>query len=639
MAVDYNLLYQFLPDVVKINDPDGAVKAYLEGVSGMHAYYQDLIDGLPDLVNPEMCPPEFLPELASLVGVEVPYQLPTEIKRLLIARAVATYKVKGTHLSFRILMRSLGLDGAVLELWTNWDMNQFKYTSDVAPVVGGVENPFYDPANITDGLVKYKSSFWDLQVFQIAPTVPPSIINILLDKIETIRPLTRTLRKVFFMIDTVDEWPVDTTDEVKEAGTWESWDRTFTQCYYYSCSLAPYYSYDGSLGDYSNPINPKYDFKPAACDLFYDNGVSTFYDGVAILDYTGLNDPAGSPFLYNGWGATDIRYDCGGDRDELTWTSFYEFGELDHFPGRGVIYYDNDPMQSDPVTYANTYGFDYSGQQGVYDDIEVLFVKDLYTDTFDPATDEILVSYGISFEDFYGDMAYYDGEFLYEGNISYGGNSVPDYIAEEGVYSQEDTFPPLMYSGHFLLYDNQTIYYNSQLGGIYGSGATYGHVAYGRYGEVLPFFEIYNGARAPIWDELRITLVKDLAADAITPLADEVTISYAITVDDMLPTTDSFIGEAVCESEDLTPPVTYAGYFLWYNTSDHTYDGSAGMYSSEVTYGYLIIDRTYAGAYDPAWDELEIVMTGSGSGFWDSGLFWDTPGLLWDSGGSVIIVV
>jgi len=287
-------------------DPDDVILRYFRAVADGNDYFKTLAKQLPALKNPFEVPEEFLGTLGKTIGAHVPYALPESIKRFRVARSVPYYKIKGTHLSFQFLLRSLGFNARVIELWTDWDMEKFQETPDVYPILpDGSPNPAYDPENLTDGLVKYKSSFFDIDAeSSTSDSLPIDIIESLLLGIEEVRPITRTLRLIFYTVNFEDDFPelddefdVGTiTGDFRDEASWN--DYMWAPCWTYGCDGTGatyaggyYYDYEIYFDDPSGTPN---------CDEYYDNAIQPYYDGVAIADFSGLSSPLGTPFVYSG---------------------------------------------------------------------------------------------------------------------------------------------------------------------------------------------------------------------------------------------------------------------------------------------------------------------------------------------------
>lgn len=439
-------LYELFPLQVHAFDTDEVLKGFFRAVADLRQYLVDLTKGLPALNNPFECPEEFLGWLGGLVGIDVPYELPLILKRLRIARAVPWYKIKGTHDSFRIALLSLGLDADIIELWSDYPGLNYSEIPDVYPVLpNGDPNPAYDPDNITDGLIKYKTSYFDIILGIIVDSIPSDIIKLILASIEEVRPITRTLRNIAlgkFMEDTFEP----PTDEVEASANMRLKDKyPFSSltgtCLDYSCGAPEFALYDG-LSPYIFDGTIDYGTEIPICTVFYDNAEEGFFDNVMIADYSGLLDSQGMPFLYSGIYNATLTYGECQEKDELQidmamsiiddfWTNlgFLTYSHLDiFFDGSEGYVYDNIGGPTDDLeigmAYSNedTVTFDDDADFEALFDLEDIFLSAITYDGEEGYKyDMDCHTYGEAIIDIY------DGTYLFDGATYYTSSGLPNF--------------------------------------------------------------------------------------------------------------------------------------------------------------------------------------------------------------------
>jgi phage tail P2-like protein len=444
-----DFLYDLFPDQIHAFDPEAVLKLFFRAVADFREYFVVLTKGLPALHNPFECPEEYLGWLGGMVGIDVPYDYPVTLKRLKIARAIPWYKIKGTHDSFRIVLRSIGFDAVVEELWSDYQGTHFSTTPDIYPVLpNGSPNPAYDPNNLTDGLIKYKTSYFDVILGMLVDTLPDDIIHDILAAIEEVRPITRTLRNIQIgkYLEDYFDVPTDELEGYMEMDLKDKYPFSFTAgtCIDYSCGSPEFAYYDGMSGyfydgaiDYSNDI--------PLCTEFYDHAKEAFYDGLEIADYSGLLDSQGNPFLYSGVYDVTMTYGECSEKDELDiditmsdvedvfWgfqgSITYDQDEI-FYDGEQNLYYDNLIHNAiDELTIGISFG-DITEDPILIDDdlgVDIIPIDDF--DYFNPTVHyDGEYTYGMTCHT-YGDADYYcyNGTFLYDGSILYNG-SASDFI-------------------------------------------------------------------------------------------------------------------------------------------------------------------------------------------------------------------
>ena len=117
MVDQYSFYNKLLPWVFRNNDPEGAMKAIVDGVQEQHNQLRDLALALPRLVDLDNVPAQYLAYLADHVGLDVEACDPPNLVREQIRSAVPIYRIKGTILSFESLLRTLGFKATVVPLF------------------------------------------------------------------------------------------------------------------------------------------------------------------------------------------------------------------------------------------------------------------------------------------------------------------------------------------------------------------------------------------------------------------------------------------------------------------------------------------------------------------------------------------
>jgi phage tail-like protein len=111
LKVDGKYLYDNrLPRVYKRDDAvqkpsPFPLKRYLQVTDVGYQYINDKTDGLFNMYNPDLCPPEFLPYLASMLGFEFPFEMTEREQRQWLKLLPTLYESKGTKNLFRYLGR------------------------------------------------------------------------------------------------------------------------------------------------------------------------------------------------------------------------------------------------------------------------------------------------------------------------------------------------------------------------------------------------------------------------------------------------------------------------------------------------------------------------------------------------------
>jgi len=98
-------LLEHLPAIYQTNEQLASFLEPLEALLlGPGGGIRDGIRALPDLLDPQRTPEDFLPWLASWVGLSVRRDLPVERQRALIAHAVPLHRIRGTPDAVKTLL-------------------------------------------------------------------------------------------------------------------------------------------------------------------------------------------------------------------------------------------------------------------------------------------------------------------------------------------------------------------------------------------------------------------------------------------------------------------------------------------------------------------------------------------------------
>lgn len=103
-------LYNLLPSNYRNEDVknDYQLKRFLSILveGGLYNSYME-IDGLLSLIDFDNIPAKYLPQLASALGFEFPYDLDEQTQRTYVKYAVKSYKTKGTKATLEFMIREL----------------------------------------------------------------------------------------------------------------------------------------------------------------------------------------------------------------------------------------------------------------------------------------------------------------------------------------------------------------------------------------------------------------------------------------------------------------------------------------------------------------------------------------------------
>lgn len=114
---EFSFYERYVPDIVKLGDPKLAIKALVDAVQADSKEIQDLAKRFVSLADPDTCPCEFLPYLASHIGLQLSACDDCALQREQIKQALAWYKMKGTKIGYQIYFRTLGFDIDIIELF------------------------------------------------------------------------------------------------------------------------------------------------------------------------------------------------------------------------------------------------------------------------------------------------------------------------------------------------------------------------------------------------------------------------------------------------------------------------------------------------------------------------------------------
>ncbi len=426
-----DFVYELLPEYVKeCLDPSKVIRELFRVYTEERNVFTRLIKQLASLQDPFEAPEDYLEYLAETIGLKLPYDLPEKSKRSLINRAVPWYKIKGTAQSFQIVFRSLGLGVDVIELWSNYEQTRFSSTPEQSPVIDGVDNPDYDPTDTSDGAIKYKTSFYELSMYPSAVSLSSNIISRALDKLEEVRPATRTLKQIKFSMNLTDDQddgdgpggdgglgigsgsgfptPEDLFENDGSYTHEDFFDMESTEVLY-GGDGQEVIMYGGSGVDYGNTgsrYNYDSDLSQISTPYYYNEGLVYYYNGVIYYDnaHNAIYDVVATGLTYAGLGS---------GVDELDIVNYV--GVEDRVAGVKVQY-DNENT-SGSIDYSGSEAlFTYGGSE-VIDDLEIS--ADILSDWDDTISSTDDADYVVSNTD-NADQAYelliYDGSVSYEGH-------------------------------------------------------------------------------------------------------------------------------------------------------------------------------------------------------------------------------
>lgn len=104
-----------LPDLYVIDDVSGDLHALLGIIGPTLDALMARITALPDLVDVDACPPDFLPFLAGVVGVPYDPTADPAPQRREIREAIERYRRLGTLAGLRRDLLALGWQGTIIE--------------------------------------------------------------------------------------------------------------------------------------------------------------------------------------------------------------------------------------------------------------------------------------------------------------------------------------------------------------------------------------------------------------------------------------------------------------------------------------------------------------------------------------------
>lgn len=104
-----------LPEMYAESDTSGDLKAFLSVIGPTLDGMKERIDGIPDLLSSNDCPPDFLPYLAALVGAEYDPTSSPAPQRQRIQEALERYRRRGTTAGLSHELQQLGWNGEIVE--------------------------------------------------------------------------------------------------------------------------------------------------------------------------------------------------------------------------------------------------------------------------------------------------------------------------------------------------------------------------------------------------------------------------------------------------------------------------------------------------------------------------------------------
>lgn len=115
MATWAERLEGLLPDLYLIEDVSGDLHVLLGIIGPTLDGIMDRMTALPDLVDVDACPPDFLPFLAGVVGVSYDPTLDPAPQRRAIREAIEQYRRQGTLDGLRRDLQALSWQGIIIE--------------------------------------------------------------------------------------------------------------------------------------------------------------------------------------------------------------------------------------------------------------------------------------------------------------------------------------------------------------------------------------------------------------------------------------------------------------------------------------------------------------------------------------------
>lgn len=117
MVKEFSFYEKLVPYIHKLDDPQGAIKAIVDGSQEKYNELRKLALEIPCLVDLDCTPCDLLSYLANHVGLKVESCDPCDLIREQIRAATPIYKVKGTNKAYVALLRTLGFDVEIFHLF------------------------------------------------------------------------------------------------------------------------------------------------------------------------------------------------------------------------------------------------------------------------------------------------------------------------------------------------------------------------------------------------------------------------------------------------------------------------------------------------------------------------------------------
>lgn len=108
-----------VPPIIYKLDPDGVIQYWADLTEAWRIREATDILGFEELFNPDLCPQEYLPHLASRIGLRLNQNFPETVRRRQIRQALTWYKSKGLAESIDQRFAGIGYEARVEELWTD----------------------------------------------------------------------------------------------------------------------------------------------------------------------------------------------------------------------------------------------------------------------------------------------------------------------------------------------------------------------------------------------------------------------------------------------------------------------------------------------------------------------------------------
>jgi len=128
-------LFDLLPEIIRLadsaasHDGVGSVEKWMDSVEGMYDDLKNKVDGLKDLIDPDVCEERFLPLLAELLNAPLSGEWDESVRRFFLKNTVLLWLIKGTAPSIRAILKRHGYPNHFpWELWKTKDNEDYDYS-------------------------------------------------------------------------------------------------------------------------------------------------------------------------------------------------------------------------------------------------------------------------------------------------------------------------------------------------------------------------------------------------------------------------------------------------------------------------------------------------------------------------------